>query len=174
MSFTISWGNPSATPRPARVAGWYIPWLYAASLALVVAVNGVMIHFALSTWTGLTTQHAYDEGNANDRALAGAHAQVQRAWRVGFDFVPVGALGGEVTANLADRDGHPIHGAVVTGRFIRPTVGGQDVTVTLIERADGRYAAPVQLPLAGIWDLRIVARGAGADWQAVRRVWAKG
>ena len=37
----------------------FIPWLFAAGMTFIVAVNGVLVYFALGTWSGLVVERPY-------------------------------------------------------------------------------------------------------------------
>src|SRR5262249_55665126 len=90
--------------RSAR-SGRHYPWLIVAGMALVVAVNGVLIYFAVSSFTGLATDDPYDKGLAFNQAAAAATAEAARGWQV--DVAAAAAAGSQpaiaVAANFRDR-----------------------------------------------------------------------
>ncbi|MCW8952841.1 MAG: FixH family protein, partial [Rhodospirillales bacterium] len=47
-----------------RKPGWWYPWIFVGGMTIVVIVNGIMIYFALSTFTGLETRNHYEKGLA--------------------------------------------------------------------------------------------------------------
>ena len=49
--------NLVVPPDPRRRGSW-IPWLFVAFFVLIIAVNGVMVWFALECWTGLASNQA--------------------------------------------------------------------------------------------------------------------
>ncbi len=70
MTMTSSTGHrPTRAPRQK---GWYIPWIFVGLFLVVAAVNGVMIHFAFSSWTGLQTEEHFLKGIKYNQDLAGA------------------------------------------------------------------------------------------------------
>ena len=156
--------------RRPRQRGWYIPWLFVGFFAVVVAVNGVMLHFALSSWTGLETEDHFIKGIRYNRDLAGARAQAERGWRVETSFAGTGPRQGIVALTLHDRQGGLLEGATVTVSLIRPTTQGHDVTLALPYLGAGRYGAPVALALEGQWDLRVAVRHATGDYQDQTRI----
>ncbi|MBI1206979.1 MAG: hypothetical protein GC191_06785 [Azospirillum sp.] len=165
--------TPVSAPRRRRQAGWYIPWLFVGAFLVVVSVNGLLTWFALSTFSGLTTEHAYDEGVAYNRALAGAEAQAQRAWQVELGFTDFGQHHGRIDLTLRDHDGKPLSGAAVAAVFVRPASQGADVGVALVERGAGHYRGEAALPLPGVWDIHLTAGHAKGDYQTVHRVVVK-
>ena len=72
------------SPR-SRSQGWWYPWIFVGFFFLTFGVNGALVYFAMSTWTGLET-HYWQRGTAYNAALAGARQQRERGWQVGIDF----------------------------------------------------------------------------------------
>jgi nitrogen fixation protein FixH len=135
---------------------------------VVAAVNGLMIWYALSSWTGLVSDSAYEDGLGFDRVLAQSRAEAALGWRgtIAYD-----APSGRLRVTLADRTGRPLSGLQVSAQWLRPTQEGFDRLVTLAEPSEGRYEAAVHLPLPGQWDVRITAREGGRDrFHAQKRV----
>lgn len=168
--------SSSPTGRPTRMPrqkGWYIPWLFVAFFGVVIAVNGVMLHFAFSTWTGLETEGHFLKGIRYNEDLAGARAQAERAWKVEAGLTSTEPRKGLVAVTLHDKHGNLLKDAVVTVALIRPTSQGHDVTLELPYLGEGRYAAPVELGLEGQWDMRVEIRHATGDYQDQKRVWVQ-
>ncbi len=129
--------RPHARGDGSRPGDRYIPWLFVAFFAVVLAANGALIAIALGSFTGLTTEHAYDKGLAYNRTLG---------------------------------DGAALTGAQIKARFIRPTSAGADMEAELVETAAGHYEAEPALPLAGQWDMVVIASHDGASYQTTRRI----
>ncbi len=78
-----------------RPDGWWYPWIFVAGFLVVIAVNGTMLFFATSTFSGLSVERAFERGNAYNAEIAAERAQAAR----GFDFdVVLAARGGGVYA----------------------------------------------------------------------------
>lgn len=163
--------SPKRTP--GRQPGWYIPWLFVGFFAVVVAVNGVMLHFAFSSWTGVQTEQHFIKGIKYNEDLAGARAQAERGWKVETAFESTDPQKGIVSLTLHDKHGNLLQGAKVAVTFIRPTSQGHDLSMELPYLGEGRYAAPVELSLPGNWDLRIAIEHATGDYQDEKRIWVK-
>jgi nitrogen fixation protein FixH len=152
----------------ARNDRW-IPALIVAGFLVTVAANGTMIWFALSTWSGLTSDAAYARGLAYDETLAAADASAALGWSV--DLVIDGGEGGQIAELVvAQADGAPLDGAIVQGIFVRPTHEGYDFDVAFRQVGAGRYRAEFSAPLAGQWDLRFEIDHGGDVYRAARRV----
>lgn len=164
--------------KSRRPDGWYIPWLFVAFFVVVIAANGIMMYFAFSSWTGLETKDHFRRGIQYNRDLEAARAQDERGWNVGFDFKPSGAQAGmgrqgDVDVVLKDKFGNTLLNAQVIVQFLRPTAEGHDLAVELPYRGDGHYAAAVEIPLVGVWDMHVTVLHASGDYQKTKRVLVK-
>lgn len=168
---------PASSPRPVAEAaapagrrpGRWVPWLFVAAFAVVVAANGILVWLAVGGFSGLATDHPYERGLAHNRTLAEARAQSALGWRVDVWATPLPGNGVEVSARFADRGGRAIEGLAVTAAFRRPTVAGHDVELPLVAAGGGHYRATTRLSLPGQWDLRLVAGDGDATWRTERR-----
>ena len=167
MSMTSDTGIDPALAEEKRRSRW-IPWTFVGGFGVIIAVNAVLVVFSLSSWTGLETEDAYNKGIAYNEVLAAAEAQSARGWSAAMAYEA-----GSVEVTLTDKSGAGIAGLTVTAALIRPTHEGYDQTVTLAEVGMGRYAAPVTMPLAGNWDVRVRAEGRGEPWYQTQRIWVK-
>jgi len=153
-----------------RAPGWYIPWLFVAAFGAVFAVNGTMVWFALTTYPGLVSDHASEDGLKFNRTLAAAAAQQQLGWQADLSFADQGGHRGQLGLTLLDQRQAPLAGAVVQARFIRPTSAGHDLTVILAEDHPGHYGAAVDLPLPGLWQVDLEVQHPGGHYHALRRL----
>ena len=162
-----------------RADGWWYPWIFVAGMLVVVAVNVVLVTYAIGTFPGLETEDAYRKGLAHNETLAAAQAQDARGWRVDVRYAPRAqptteaaraVLEGELVITLLDKAGEPLRDLQVTAAVVRPTRAGFDTRVEMEPRGFGEYRAEVNLPLAGQWDVRISARRGDESFQATRRI----
>ena len=124
----------------------------------VAAVNGLMIWYAESSWTGLVSDSAYEQGLGFDRMLAESRAEatLARQGAIAYD-----AGKGRLTVTLADQAGAPLTGLQLSAQWLRPTREGFDRTIALTELAPGRYGAAIRPPLPGQWDVRVTVMDRG-------------
>ena len=141
-------------------------------MVVVAVVNGVLVALALGTWSGLETVAHYQKGLDYNRDLAGARAQAALGWRVDFRFTPGTGPGhgGELAVSFEDKNGRPLEALDVNTRILRPTQAGLDKDLALVHRGGGRYAARLEVPLAGQWTVRVHAYGGPASYQMSRRI----
>ncbi len=132
----------------------WIPWLIAAFFGVVVLANGVMVYLATSSFTGLQTEGPYNRGLAYNRVIEAERAERALGWDVTVEFAPAGDRRGRIVARALDAAGAPLDAAAVTMRLVRPTQQGYDMQVTLAAEGGGIYAADVELPLPGLWEIQ--------------------
>jgi uncharacterized protein YqcC (DUF446 family) len=74
----------SASPglsAPLRRDAW-IPWVFVIAMAIVIAVNAVMVSFALGSWNGLVVDRSYERGLQYNQILAAQRQQDALGWQV--------------------------------------------------------------------------------------------
>jgi nitrogen fixation protein FixH len=151
----------------------WIPWVIAAALGAVIAVNGALAYFAISSSTGLVSEHPFDEGNGYNSILDAGAAQDALGWSGNFRFVDAGGERGEFAAHFTDRDGHPLSGLTVTAHVVRPVEPAPAIALALTETAAGRYAGSVELPRRGQWEVRVAARRGTDRFEFAQRIIVK-
>lgn len=161
--------NPVSAADPVRRDRW-IPWVFVAGFAVVVAVNATMIVYAVSSFSGLATANPYERGVEYNRVLAEQDRQAALGWTLVPEFAPgrAGTNAGVLTLRAAGADGAPLRGLAVAVELTRPIDAVPPVEFALRETGDGLYRAEIALPRAGQWDLHIVAR-LGGDRRDVRQ-----
>jgi nitrogen fixation protein FixH len=157
--------------QPQRKSLW-IPALFVGLMLLVVAVNGTMMYFAESTFSGLDTDKAYQEGLEYNATLKEAAANAALGWTATTRFNRT--VGGwHVAVTITDRGGVPVAGLQMTAHLVRPVSTAFDQLLTLRPEASGIYGADVTLPASGSWELRLSADDGQGNWQTVQRVFVK-
>jgi nitrogen fixation protein FixH len=148
----------------------WIPWAFAGALGCVVVVNGALAYFALTSSTGLVTEHPYDSGSNYNRVLDAAAAQDALGWRGTLRFT---AGDGEIAAEFTDGAGKPLSGLAVAARLVRPVEPLPDVVLALHERAPGRYVGSIAASRPGQWEVRTTARRDGERFEFAQRIVVK-
>ena len=117
-----------------------------------------------------TVSHDFQEKEAQyNRYLHQVETQQARGWRVrkGWQFKPVVGQPATFIVSVNDRQGAPVTGAAVDGRFLRPSNSRDDIAFAMNEVAPGEYRVALQMPLHGLWDLVLQIRR-GDDLHEVR------
>lgn len=153
-------------------AGWFTgPYTGRTVLKLVLGFfglifvpNGFFVYFALTSWPGLVSDNAYQEGLKYNQQLSQAEAQRQTGWRSRVEF------GAQkiVRVRLQNAAGQPLIGLAVTLRMRRPTYEGADVVITLADRKNGNYES--RRPLEGIGRWRAEVRAVAPDGVKFRQI----
>ncbi len=160
--------------RMKRIGGFrdaWIPWIFVGMFVVVISVNGIMITVAFDSWTGLSTDNAYEEGLAYNERIAAAEAQAALDWQVAMTAEPLAEQRVRVALTLRDAAGEPFRADEVRATFIRPTQEGHDMTVWLAPgTAPGEHVAEVAVPLKGVWDVHVEARERGDTFRIEKRV----
>lgn len=135
-------------PRRSR----WIPWAFVGAFLVIFAVNGVLIYFAVTTFTGVTVPRAYEQGRQYNAVIAEAARQQALGWRA-----QVTLEGGRLEVVATDRDGRPVPGRI-EGVLQRP-LQGVELPLVFGPRGSGRWAAEVQPPEPGQWEARLTLFG---------------
>jgi nitrogen fixation protein FixH len=144
--------------RQERRHGSWIPWIFVAFFAVVVAANGIMIWFATASWTGLSTESPYDKGLQYNRNLEAAQRQAALGWQPRLTARIVSSFAARVELAVADAQGAPLAGAEVVASFERPIEERSDFELALAPAAPGLYRADFTVPLTGAWDVHLTIR----------------
>jgi len=146
----MSASMPASGYDPRR--GRWIPWAFVGGFLVVFAVNGLLIYFAITTFTGVTVPRAYEQGRHYDTVIAEAARQDALGWQTVVSFA-----GGQLSVVALDREGHPVPGRI-EGVLRRP-LEGIDLPLSFGPRGSGRWAAEVQPPERGQWEARLTLFG---------------
>lgn len=153
-----------------------LAWLGGLFGAMLLA-NGIFVYYALTTFTGLETQHAYREGLAYNSELARARAQAELGWQVELTQGPLADGGVDFTLRYTDRNGAPVTALTIDAVLRHPATKARDRKIILRETAPGTYHGRVAGISAGQWEIRLAATAAtGATdtpHQQIERLWIK-
>ncbi len=154
MSITVN--------APSARRGRWIPWAFAGGMLLVVAVNAVLIVSAVSTFTGVTTGHAYDRGRAYNQVLAEAARQDSLGWNAAVTLAE-----GGLAVQVRDRAGAPVSGQLA-GVLRRP-LEGLDLPLEFAAAGAGHWVAVAEGLRPGQWEARLRLTGPGGEALDIRQ-----
>jgi nitrogen fixation protein FixH len=149
-------------------------WL-AAFFLLIIVMNLVMVYLGNRSWTGLTTDQAYDKGVKYNEVIEQAEQQAELGWSVRFDPVVETSRDGEkvsvrLSADITGKDGTLLTDLEVTGRLVRPTSEGHDQIIEFSTVDGRRYEAVATFPLRGKWDVYLTAANMQGTYQIRHRI----
>src|SRR5215475_7449602 len=103
----------ASLPRPGR----YMPWIFVAGFAVVIAVNTAMVWVAVGSFSGLYADKARDRGVHYNDIVAERRARDALGWRVETDWLPAA---NRLELRVTDSEGRPLANAYVAVEFVRP------------------------------------------------------
>jgi nitrogen fixation protein FixH len=177
---TVAYALGMVGGRVGRRWHW-APALIVAFFVLVVVTNVIFLGVAERGITGLfaellpqprgadvvdsrfpgTVSHDFQEKEAlYNEYLRQVEAQEARGWRVrkGWLYRPVVGQPATFLVTVQDREGAPVAGARVAGRFLRTSNSRDDFDFAMTEVAPGEYRAKLEMPLHGLWRLLLHVR----------------
>jgi nitrogen fixation protein FixH len=167
----IPYGSDRPRFEPRQVTGRMVLFCLLGFFGVVFAVNGVMIHEALSTFGGVETDSAYQAGRKYEEDMAMARAQDARQWRVDADVEPMPDGMARLDIVARDAAGQPLAGLDALAKFERPTDSRLDRPVTVTESSAGRFRGSAEDLPAGQWDLIIeLSRHGDRLFRSVSRI----
>jgi len=161
-------------PEPqARKSSW-IPWVFVGAMLVVVVVNAIMVTFAVKTFTGLMVPKPFERGVAYNRVLEAQHRQDALGWTFTATFDVVGeGLDGRLALVARGAAGQPLDGLALEGVLARPVEAMAPVPLYFTAEGNGRYAARVDVPKPGQWDLKVTARRGDDSYILIERLFLK-
>lgn len=155
---------PTAGRKPAETAddvgrkltGLHVLLILIGFFVTVAAVNALMIHFALSTFSGEVAKKPYEQGLAFNNEIKEARAQAERGWKV--DGRVSRAADGKAQIEVAARDasGAALAGLNVEANLAWPTDKKRDHLIKLVDVGGGVYRGAIAAE-AGGWELELRA-----------------
>ncbi len=150
------------TPRKSL----WIPWVFVGAMLVVIAVNGVLVTYALKSFSGLAVEKPYERGVQYNQVLAVQAHQNALGWKV-----ETKVQGRMLEIHLTGRDGLPMDRATVTGDLERPLGGLAPVALSFTGVGNGRYVARLDaVPQHGQWDVNATLLNGGERYLLVERV----
>ena len=144
-----------------------VPWLFVAGFAIVIAVNGVMIWFAIGSFSGLYSNHARDRGLRYNQVVAEQHDREALGWTVETSWQATDNLLG---LKISDRSGKALEDVTVVVDLVRPAEKRAPIRIAIADLGSGRFAGAVALPGRGNWDADIVIEAGGHRFAVTRRL----
>src|SRR5260370_36802672 len=112
----------------------HIPWLFVAGFGVVIAVNAVMIWFAVGSFSGLYSDHARERGLHYNSIVAEQRSRDALHWQVDAKWLPETA---RLMLSVTGADGKPPAGARVSAELVRPAEKRPPRPVALGDPGDG-------------------------------------
>lgn len=158
---------------PAALIGFFIFVMISGAVFISVAERGLdptlwgwlfpessEQRVVSSKFPGVIARDFHKKESLYNQYLQQVEHQRQRGWQVnkGWLSEPIAGQSTGFRVTVQTREGDPVSGAAVVGRFLRPSTSTLDIDFKLTEVAPGRYEAEVRLPVPGHWDLMLQIR----------------
>jgi nitrogen fixation protein FixH len=141
-------------------------WLAGFFSAMLIA-NAFFVYFALSSFPGVVTEQAYEDGLAYNGKIAASRAQVELNWDVAGKVWRDADGNAQITVTARDAAGAPLAGLSVGASLLRPASPEPARDAVLYEGEAGTYRAELTGIAPGRWILDLVAE-TGRDGEAFR------
>ncbi|MBN8648396.1 MAG: FixH family protein [Caulobacterales bacterium] len=134
----------------AKLTGFHVLMILLAMFGVVFAVNGYFIYMANKTNSG-EIGHAYLEGLKFNEKLEARAKQSELGWSMELGFQR--GAGGDALfiADVKDRDGKPVTGAIMNGKIGRLVESKDDKNLDFKEIEPGKYSAHLSNLESGKW-----------------------
>jgi len=152
----------SSNQTAARpITGRFVLIVILSFFSVVIGVNAVMMHLAVSTLPGTEVDSAYGASLAYQKEIEAAHKQNARGWKFDAHVERNAAGQASVILRATDAGGSPLAGLTISGLLERPTDRRADQPLHVVDKGEGTYRGTAQGVAAGQWDLVIEASADG-------------
>lgn len=162
------------TRKGWEISGRMVFAMLIAFFGVIMTVNAIMAHYAISTFAGLETESSYKAGLAFRSEGDAAERQEALGWSVDVSMAPP-AAGDErrIVVEVRDKAGNALNGLDIQARMLHPTDARQDATVQLVGLGRGRYGGEA-VAHAGQWDLQLdLTQGGERKFRSRNRIVVK-
>ncbi len=148
--------------KKGRLKGWHVGLWMLGFFAVIFAVNGVFLYYALSTHPGEEIEHSYLQGLNYNQTLAARARQAELDWRAEIGMTH------ETRANMLVvriRDGQsaPVSDLEVKADVRHTSSKEDDREVVLESAGEGEYHASLEGLSAGVWRVHVKAYQPGDE-----------
>jgi nitrogen fixation protein FixH len=120
--------------------------------AVIFAVDGAFMYFAIRTFPGQTVDNPYEAGLAYNRTLEVRRAQAALGWRAEVEPGEAGVI----DVAFRDREGRPVTGLDLSAKLERPATEAGRIEPAFHEVGPGLYRTSTGAAPGG-WDLTVSA-----------------
>jgi nitrogen fixation protein FixH len=142
-------------PAQKPLTGRFVLIATLAFFAVVIGVNGFMMHMAISTLPGTEVDSAYKASLAYQGEINAARDQDARNWKVDARIERRADGAAALRVEARDHDGQPLTGLAFSGRLERPADQRDDKLIAFAELQGGEYRGNVAGVAPGQWELVI-------------------
>ena len=146
----------------------YIPLSFVLFFIVLAILDGIFVYLAVSTQTGVVTKNAYEKGLNYNEAIKLADISKNYPQKLSVNIMGNNKV--EINYNIESQ----IIFNDVTYKAIRPTKRGYDNSGKIkYNSATNSYSKNLELPLAGIWDILVIAKSGDIELRKKERIFVK-
>ncbi|WP_395710514.1 FixH family protein [Reyranella sp.] len=145
----------------------HVPWLFVGGFAVVIAVNAIMVCLAVGSFSGLYTPQPRQRSLHYNEVIARQGDRDALGWQLAASWRPQDS---RLEIAVVDAHGRPLGNARLHAELVRPVEKRPPLVIDMIAVENGRYAATVDLPVRGNWDLDVVIDHDGQRFAQTRRM----
>lgn len=155
------------------LTGRHVFLLTLAFFSITLAVNGMLVAFAVGTFSGEDAKRSYLQGLHFNEALAARTAQRALAWEATVNVQRTAPDRVVIAYRLQRASGQPVTGVRLKGTLQLPATSDADRTFTFLEVAPGAYRAEISAVRAAYWDLVVTGSRPDIDtaFETRNRLW---
>jgi nitrogen fixation protein FixH len=156
------------------LTGKHVLGMLLGFFAFMLIANGFFVYFALTSFSGLSTDDPYQKGLNYNQALAAKVEQQARGWISDLRVDEVGPGEVLITLSVLDANGNAIDLSKAAAVLRRPAVQGEDVRIDFSKQGPALVSS-IKLEKLGNWDLKIMLHGGGYNepYRLEKRLWVK-
>lgn len=156
--------------QPGMISDRIIPWYFVAFFVGLTIVLTAMTIIALRTETGVVTKHPYEQGLAYNKIIAAEENQEALDWHGKITFLQKTEKSGILLFDINDISGNIVALDKVSADITRPAKQGMDFKIELPHDETGKFAAEVEFPTNGLWEIRVYANKGSDKYQIAKRI----
>lgn len=132
------------------LTGWQVFMMFLAFFGVMLAVNGVFLFHAITSFPGEDIKKSYLQGLNYNQTLEERSVQSALDWRA-----EAGIDDGQLVFRLTDAAGEAISQRLILAELRRPSSKDGDKVLTLHPTGAGMYTCSVEGLLPGRWRVRL-------------------
>lgn len=142
-------------PTPDKQRDLWIPTCFVLFFIGLAILQGLFVYTAQSTFRGLVTDQTMRRADAGP------------AWTADIGFAGSGSLSGRLTMAVTDERRMPLAPDRIEATIERGSKFPQSLPLVLNAAGPGKWEAPVDVPMAGPWTVRVTASLGGSSFEAI-------
>lgn len=143
-----------------KLKGWHVGLWMLGFFAVIFAVNGVFLYYALSTHPGVVIEHSYLQGLNYNQTLEANARQAELGWSAEIGMVHEGGAN-MLIVRIKDRNSAPVSYMDVKASVRHTSSKKDDREVVLKPVGEDEYQVSLDGLSSGVWRVHVKTYGPG-------------